>query len=234
MISSRSSDYVHLRVLAFLPSGLKISPADLRQTSSGLALLPRFPSTGTAPLVCSFLSDWEKDGSRFDLVVTSLTTPWHQHQHHPQGRARHQEKNRTSPTSLHLNPRIMSRSAADATRFTATGPYASSKPGAPGSGAPYKLPSFMSKNNNTSNTSKSGSNPSQGPAGGPQETPKQKVERLRAQAKASRMAQSTSRFDRFVDAGREVANKAHKVMVYSLITASGMSSYLPVDVPLVR
>lgn len=114
----------------------------------------------------------------------------------------------------------MSRSAADATRFTATGPYASSKPGAPGSGAPYKLPSFMSKNNSSS----SGSNPSQGPAGDPQETPKQKVERLRAQAKASRMAQSTSRFDRFVDTGREVANKAHKVMVYSLITASGMSS----------
>lgn len=43
-----------VRVLAFLPSGLKISPADLRQTSSGLALLPRFPSTGTVPLVCSF------------------------------------------------------------------------------------------------------------------------------------------------------------------------------------
>ena len=123
----------------------------------------------------------------------------------------------------------MSRSAADATRFTATGPYASSKPGAPGSGAPYKLPSFMAKNNNTSNnnttTNSSGSNPSQGQGGGPQETPKQKVERLRAQAKASRMAQSTSRFDRFVDTGREVANKAHKVMVYSLITASGMSYY---------
>lgn len=136
-------------------------------------------------------------------------------------------KNRTNPTSPHLNPRIMSRSAADATRFTATGPYASSKPGAPGSGAPYKLPSFMSKNNNNSsnNSNSSGSNPSQGPGGGPQETPKQKVERLRAQAKASRMAQSTSRFDRFVDTGREVANKTHKVMVYSLITASGMLSY---------
>lgn len=106
MISSRSSDYVHLRVLAFLPSGLKISPADLRQTSSGLALLPRFPSIGTAPLVCSFLSDWEKDGSRFDLVVTSLTTPWHQHQHHPPGqstapRKKPNESNLTSPQSTH-------------------------------------------------------------------------------------------------------------------------------------
>lgn len=109
----------------------------------------------------------------------------------------------------------MSRSAADATRFTATGPYASSKPGAPASSAPYKLPGFMS------NPGKSSSNPSQGPNGQP-ETPKQKVERLRAQARAARMAQSTSGFDRFIEAGREIANKAHKVTVYSLIAASGM------------
>lgn len=102
----------------------------------------------------------------------------------------------------------MSRSAADATRFTATGPYASSKPG----NAPYKLPGHMSN-------SASSSQP-QGPGGNP-ETPKEKVERLRAQARAARMAQSTSRVDQVVDVGRRFANKAHKVMVYSLITASG-------------
>ena len=110
----------------------------------------------------------------------------------------------------------MSRSAADATRFTATGPYASSKPGAPA----YKLPDFMSNSGNNSNA-----NPSQGPGGQP-ETPKQKVERLRAQAKAARMAQSSSGFDRFLGAGRDLANKAHKVTVYSLIAASGMFPFV--------
>lgn len=105
----------------------------------------------------------------------------------------------------------MSRSAADATRFTATGPYASSKPGGPA----YKLPGFMSNSGSNSNAG-----PSQGPGGQP-ETPKQKVERLRAQAKAARMAQSSSGLDRFIGAGRELANKAHKVTVYSLIAASG-------------
>ncbi|KAI9924126.1 hypothetical protein ASPWEDRAFT_38478 [Aspergillus wentii DTO 134E9] len=110
----------------------------------------------------------------------------------------------------------MSRSAADATRFTATGPYASSKPA--GSGTPYKLPSFMSSGQNAS---------PQGP-GGHQETPKEKVERLRAQARAARMAQSTSRVDTMIDSGRKIANKAHKAMVYTLIAASGICGALTV------
>ncbi|GAB1194047.1 hypothetical protein APSETT444_003286 [Aspergillus pseudonomiae] len=100
----------------------------------------------------------------------------------------------------------MSRSAADATRFTATGPYAHSKPGA----APYKLPGFMA------NAQSQGSG-----NGGRPETPKEKVERLRAQARAARMAQSTSRVDSLIDFGRRFANKAHKTMVYTLIAASG-------------
>ncbi|EAL87064.1 hypothetical protein KXW98_008725 [Aspergillus fumigatus] len=108
----------------------------------------------------------------------------------------------------------MSRSAADATRFTATGPYASSKPG----GAPYKLPSFMAE---------SKKNAARGPGERP-ETPKEKVERLRAQARAARLAQSTSRVDQMIDVGRRFANKAHKVMVYSLITASGICGVLTV------
>jgi hypothetical protein len=59
-----------------------------------------------------------------------------------------------------------------------------------------------------------------GPDGKP-ETPKQKVERLRAQARAARMTQSSSGMDRVIEVGRRVANKAHKGMVYSLIIASG-------------
>jgi hypothetical protein len=62
--------------------------------------------------------------------------------------------------------------------------------------------------------------PQMGPDGKP-ETPKQKVERLRAQARAARMTQSSSGMDRVIEVGRRVANKAHKGMVYSLIIASG-------------
>ncbi|KAL4866377.1 hypothetical protein BDV12DRAFT_187451 [Aspergillus spectabilis] len=112
----------------------------------------------------------------------------------------------------------MSRSAADATRFTATGPYASSKP----STAPYKLPGFLANSNSNSKSENNGSD------GNRQETPKEKVERLRAQARAARLAQSTSRMDSVVDFGRRFANKAHKGMVYTLITASGICGVLTV------
>ncbi|KAI5299820.1 formate dehydrogenase (NAD+), partial [Ascosphaera pollenicola] len=65
----------------------------------------------------------------------------------------------------------MSRSAADATRFTATGPHASAKIQDPTAQA----------------SSSSGPGTSSIP---PNETPKQKVERLRAQARAQRMAKN--------------------------------------------
>ncbi|KAI9367955.1 cytochrome oxidase c assembly-domain-containing protein [Aspergillus egyptiacus] len=114
----------------------------------------------------------------------------------------------------------MSRSAADATRFTATGPYVSSKP----SGAPYKLPGFLAESKSNSSAQNSGN----ASGGNRQETPKEKVERLRAQARAARIAQSTSRLDQMVDFGRRFANKAHKTMVYTLITASGICGALTV------
>ncbi|KAL2824604.1 cytochrome oxidase c assembly-domain-containing protein [Aspergillus cavernicola] len=115
----------------------------------------------------------------------------------------------------------MSRSAADATRFTATGPYASSK----SSAAPYKLPGFLADSR-----SKSSPNSQHNGSGGNnrQETPKDKVDRLRAQARAARIAQSTSRMDQAVDFGRRFANKAHKTMVYTLIAASGICGALTV------
>ncbi|KAJ6109519.1 hypothetical protein N7486_001754 [Penicillium sp. IBT 16267x] len=114
----------------------------------------------------------------------------------------------------------MSRSAADATRFTATGPYASSKP----SGAPYELPDSMKSKDNATQPKQA---QQLGPGGKP-ETPKQKVERLRAQARAARMAQSSSGVDRWIELGRRFANKAHKGMVYSLIAASGVCGVLTV------
>lgn len=103
----------------------------------------------------------------------------------------------------------MSRSAADATRFTATGPYANSKPYDLSNSA--KVKSSADKNARVQHT---------GPDGKP-ETPKQKVERLRAQARAARMASSASGADRWIESGRKFANKAHKAVVYSLIAASG-------------
>ncbi|PYH29424.1 cytochrome c oxidase assembly protein COX14 [Aspergillus neoniger CBS 115656] len=108
----------------------------------------------------------------------------------------------------------MSRSAADATRFTATGPYAHSKPGSASAAAPYKLPSSMAKP-----TSQQQQQPQLNANGRP-ESPKEKVERLRAQARAARLAQSTSRVDQMIEVGRRFANKAHKTMVYTLIAAS--------------
>ncbi|KAJ5554235.1 hypothetical protein N7513_004194 [Penicillium frequentans] len=114
----------------------------------------------------------------------------------------------------------MSRSAADATRFTATGPYASSKP----SGTPYSLPESMKSKDNATQPKQA---QPLGPGGKP-ETPKQKVERLRAQARAARMAQSSSGVDRWIEVGRRFANKAHKGMVYSLIAASGVCGVLTV------
>lgn len=127
----------------------------------------------------------------------------------------------------------MSRSAADATRFTATGPYASSKP----KDTPYELPDFLKpKEEPAAPEAPKPKGPQPGPNGQP-ETPKQKVERLRAQARAARMAQSSSGVDRWIEVGRRFANRAHKGMVYSLIAASGMCLAVlgfPVPTPVLR
>lgn len=107
----------------------------------------------------------------------------------------------------------MSRSAADATRFTATGPYANSK-----TGGAYSA-SGAGKKQSTQYAS-----PRLGPNGKP-ETPKEKVDRLRAQARAAKQAQEAgSGADRWIESGRKFANRAHKGMVYTLIAASGMFS----------
>ncbi|KAK2808585.1 hypothetical protein FQN50_004617 [Emmonsiellopsis sp. PD_5] len=108
----------------------------------------------------------------------------------------------------------MSRSAADATRFTATGPYASSKP----SMANSALKGAASGSSNLSSQSPNSSSP--------KETPKQKVERLRAQARAARYAKNNTPADRFMAKGRIWADRLHKVTVYTLIGASGIAFVL--------
>lgn len=131
----------------------------------------------------------------------------------------------------------MSRSAIDATRFTATSPHAYSKPFAirsssvsassASSSSSHPLPpSFLSP------LSKKNALPSQQPShnstsSSPQklaETPAQKVARLRAARFAAKYAEAPL-WDRIVIRGRYVADKAHRITVYSLMGLTGKSSF---------
>ncbi|EGE03599.1 hypothetical protein TEQG_02629 [Trichophyton equinum CBS 127.97] len=113
----------------------------------------------------------------------------------------------------------MSRSASDATRFTATGPYAYSK-------SSMSSPASSSKWSGLKVRSSQPSQPS--PGQGTQETPREKVERLRAQARANRIAQSFSPMDKIVNSGRTWADRFHRGAVYSLIAASGIAGLLTI------
>jgi len=86
----------------------------------------------------------------------------------------------------------MPRSPADATRFTATGPHASSKATTIDLGA----------------------------APPPNETPAQKVARLREASRRAKIEQLTT-WEKVVVSGRVWADRAHKVTATSLIALSG-------------
>ncbi|KAF2813861.1 uncharacterized protein BDZ99DRAFT_409985 [Mytilinidion resinicola] len=96
----------------------------------------------------------------------------------------------------------MARSAMDATRFTATGPYAHSKP-------------------NTASTLQFAGPPP------PNETPQQKVIRLREGARKAKLAR-ISKFDRVVATGRVVADAAHRTTAYGLIFLTGAAGLVTV------
>lgn len=141
-------------------------------------------------------------------------------------------------SSLTYCLQTMSRSAIDATRFTATSPHAYSKPfairsssasasSASSSSSSHPLPpSFLSP------LSKKNAHPSQKPShipssSSPQkfaETPAQKVARLRAARFAAKYAEAPL-WDRIVIRGRYVADKAHRITVYSLMGLTGKSSF---------
>ncbi|EME41760.1 hypothetical protein DOTSEDRAFT_177096 [Dothistroma septosporum NZE10] len=97
----------------------------------------------------------------------------------------------------------MARSPNDATRFTSTGPsvFAKNHQGTPSfnSAAPVASPSQINFGSAPSN-----------------ETPQQKIARLRAAAAASKRGQETS-FDKSVRVGRIWADRAHRVTAISLI-----------------
>ncbi|KAF2086730.1 hypothetical protein K490DRAFT_74324 [Saccharata proteae CBS 121410] len=95
----------------------------------------------------------------------------------------------------------MPRSASDATRFTATGPYATSK----ASTVPLNAASPRR----------------------PNETPQEKVARLRAAAQQAKKGKEST-FDKVVARGRVWADRAHKVTALSLIAATGIAGVVTV------
>ena len=91
----------------------------------------------------------------------------------------------------------MSRSAIDATRFTATGPFANA---------------IRKSNNPILKYAR--------PAP-PGETPQQKVIRLREAARRARQIE-VSTFDKVVSVGRVWADRIHRTTVYVLVGTTGM------------
>lgn len=93
----------------------------------------------------------------------------------------------------------MPRSPSEATRFTATGPYASSSPNQPFSQSPSQ-----------------GSQISFGAPAPENETPQQKIARLRAAAAQAKRSKE-SQIDKMIRVGRVVADRAHRVTAIGLI-----------------
>lgn len=91
----------------------------------------------------------------------------------------------------------------DATRFTATGPCAHSKPSTRASVLDFADPPP------------------------PNETPQQKVARLREAARRAKLGQ-VSRFDKVVAKGRVVADTAHRFTAITLIAATGIAGLITV------
>ncbi|KAI4197437.1 MAG: hypothetical protein LQ350_005930 [Teloschistes chrysophthalmus] len=118
----------------------------------------------------------------------------------------------------------MSRTVADATRFTATSPHAYSKPS-----QILRSPHTFSASPSTSSSAASASsipphlrhppipNPKMPNPPPRPETPKQKVERIRAERMAQKLNQLTL-WDRTVIRGRVWADRAHRITLYILMS----------------
>ena len=125
-----------------------------------------------------------------------------------------------------LDPEKMSRSATDATRFTATAPHAYTKTSPPRATNKSSTVIPSSQSQRPSNPPDSQAPRPQSSAAQPVETPAQKVARLRAEHAANKLGQF-SRWDRIVVRGRYWADKAHRVTTYTLVgfTGEGTSAY---------
>ena len=134
----------------------------------------------------------------------------------------------------------MSRSAIDATRFTATSPHAYAKP------TSINRAAVSSSTNSVSSTSRPSSpnarfnpharippspiDPKKGNAP-PTETPLEKVARLR-RARLEQLAAQTTGWDRIVVRGRKWADTAHKITVFGIVGFS--SAYTLHNSPFLR
>lgn len=126
--------------------------------------------------------------------------------------------------SLHTSS-AMPRSATDATRFTATGPYAQSY-----ANVSTTPPSAFSSSASPPTRGTNIPLPQSPPP--PNETPQEKVARLREAARQAKLAQEPA-FERVLVRGRWIADKMHKATVVGLISLSivctGMATYSFVD-----
>ncbi|KAL9028783.1 MAG: hypothetical protein Q9196_002896 [Gyalolechia fulgens] len=128
----------------------------------------------------------------------------------------------------------MSRTIADATRFTATSPHAYSKPASIlRSAAKTFSPSFTASGSGRlppkpappfSSNPASPPDPSKPP---PNETPQQKVARLRALRAAAKL-KPLPLWDRTVLRGRMWADRAHRITVYFLLMVTAIAAVVTV------
>ncbi|KAL9596586.1 MAG: hypothetical protein Q9219_005713 [cf. Caloplaca sp. 3 TL-2023] len=121
----------------------------------------------------------------------------------------------------------MSRTVADATRFTATSPHAYSKPASilrPSSFAASGAALRSSQKQQQQSPRNPNNPPSQPP---PNETPQQKVARLRA-LRAAEKNKPLDLWDRTVLRGRRWADIAHRVTAYSLMGFSVLAGIITV------
>ncbi|TPX10116.1 uncharacterized protein E0L32_001313 [Thyridium curvatum] len=139
-----------------------------------------------------------------------------------------------------LAARGSARTVSDATRFTQTTPHATSKPGAAAGAAAKKAKAAASRfppaaASGTARSADGGRGRRPSPAAAAasaeaaplNETPEQKVARLRAAHLAAKNAE-VSAFDKFISSGRRLFDSAHKATVMGLIGFTAVAGLLTV------
>ncbi|KIX02350.1 uncharacterized protein Z518_08291 [Rhinocladiella mackenziei CBS 650.93] len=108
------------------------------------------------------------------------------------------------------------------TRFTSTTPHAMQRPATTAT-FQYQPASRPAADRQPSPSSSSFQSPghSRGPPG---ETPLERVERLRAEARAAKEAANYSPIEQLIGAGRRWADRAHRFTAYGLILFAGLST----------
>ncbi len=117
----------------------------------------------------------------------------------------------------------MSRPPSDTfTRFTSSTPHAMQRPGA-SSSTTFTYQPASRPATEPSSSSSSSSSPQLRSEGSPNETPQEKVARLRAAARLAKEQASSSPLERAIESGRRWADRAHRFTAYGLILFAGVS-----------